>query len=61
MKGSWKTTVAGVVAIIGGGITQFFPQYANIGQFMVYIGTGFGFLVARDNNVSSEAAGAKKE
>lgn len=58
MTGSWKTTVAGIVALVGGGLCQFFPEYARYGQFMVYLGSGLGLLFARDNDKSSEAVGA---
>lgn len=55
---SWKTTLCGVLAIVGGAIVQFFPEYAKLGGFMACIGSGLGLLFARDNNVTSEQAGA---
>lgn len=56
---SWKTTLCGVLAIVGGALVQFFPEYAKLGGFMACIGSGLGLLFARDNNVTSEQAGAK--
>jgi hypothetical protein len=54
---SWKTTVCGVLALVGGGLTQFYPEYAKLGGFLMFIGSGLGLLFARDNNVTSEQAG----
>lgn len=58
MKSSWKTTVCGLLALIGGGLTQFYPEYAQLGGFLAFLGSGLGLLFARDNNVTSEQAGA---
>jgi hypothetical protein len=58
---SWKTTLCGVVAIIGGTLVQFFPEYplaAKIGGALAAAATGIGLLFARDNNVTSEQVGA---
>ena len=66
MKKSWKTTAAGVGAILtalGAILTAYFdgdpattPDYAALVAAMI---AGIGLLAARDNNVSSEDAGAK--
>ena len=48
MKRSWKTTVCGLVALIGGSLTQFFPEYAKLGGFLATVGSGAGLLFARD-------------
>lgn len=54
---SWKTSVAGLLVLIGGGLAQFFPEYAKLAGLLTHVGAGFGLLAARDNNVSSEQAG----
>jgi hypothetical protein len=66
MKGSHKTTIAGVGAILiaaGSMLQALFdgnpttePDYAALVAAIV---AGFGLIFARDNNVSSEDAGAK--
>ena len=67
MKASWKTTLAGILAIVGAGITlvaipildgnpDTAPQFA---EFISIAAAGFVGLFARDNDVSSEKAGAK--
>lgn len=56
---SWKTTVAGVLALVGGTLAQFFPQYAAHGGFLAAIGAGLGLIFARDNNVSTEEVRGK--
>ncbi len=61
MKKSWKTTACGIVAAAAGGVAA-----ANIDPIVtkisIVVGTiataALGFF-ARDNNVSSEDAGAK--
>jgi len=55
---SWKTTVAGVIALGGTLLAQFFPEFAKLGGFLAAFGSGAGLLFARDNNVTSEQAGA---
>lgn len=65
-KGSWKTTSAGLLAIIGGIVRLAFAiKHGAITEEAVMttattIVTGIGLLVARDNNVSSEQVGAVK-
>jgi hypothetical protein len=54
---SWKTTVCGVLGLLGGLIAQFFPEYSRYGLFLASFGAGLGLLFARDNNVTSEQAG----
>jgi hypothetical protein len=66
MKGSYKTTVAGIGAILvaGGSLLQAIfdgnpatePDYAALVAAIV---AGLGLIFARDNGVSSEEAGAK--
>ena len=66
MKKSWKTTAAGIGAILValGSILQALfdgnpatePDYAALVAAII---AGIGLLAARDNNVSSEDAGAK--
>jgi hypothetical protein len=66
---SWKTTLAGVAGILTGlgmlgkivndfGIGQ--PvHYEDVAIAITTISGGIGLLFARDNNVTSEGAGAK--
>ena len=66
MKGSWKTTAAGICAIlvaIGTAIIALVdgdPKTSiNFEATMVAISAGVGLLAARDNDKSSEQVGAK--
>lgn len=66
MKKSWKTTACGIGAILtalGSILTAYFdgdpttvPDYAALVAALI---AGIGLLAARDNNVSSEDAGAR--
>jgi hypothetical protein len=66
MKGSWKTTAVGILTAIGIIATQVSylldtdPETVfNLQAVFAALGVaGIGFF-ARDNNVNSEAAGAK--
>lgn len=63
MSGSWKTTVAGIIAIIvavcgiASGIIQGTPIDWTVS--IAAISAGLGLMKARDNDVTSEKAGAK--
>jgi len=64
---SWKTTVAGIAGVVAAIATavqaQFDGDPATAPQWEVVIGllaTGVGLLLARDNDKTSEAAGAKR-
>ena len=67
MKGSWKTTLAGVLAIVGAGISMVAnPLLDNdpatvplYGEFLSIAFAGLVGLFARDNDVKSESVGAK--
>jgi hypothetical protein len=66
MKKSWKTTVAGiagiVIAIASCVQSLFDGDPATVPNYEIALAaviTGLGLIFARDNNVSSEAAGAK--
>lgn len=66
MKKSWKTTVAGIggiLAAVGTGLqAQFDNNPATVpdwGTVIAACTVAFGLIFARDNNVSSEEAGAK--
>ena len=57
---SWKTTAGGAIAALG----AFFSAQSDhtlqiVGQALTAIGTFIVGLMARDNNVTSEQAGAK--
>jgi uncharacterized membrane protein YhiD involved in acid resistance len=63
---SWRTTIAGVGAIlvaVGSAFAAYFDNdpmtNADWGAVVASIIAGVGLLNARDNKVSSEAAGAK--
>jgi hypothetical protein len=66
VKKSWKTSTAGIAAIltaVGGTLTALsdnnpatVPDYASLIAACI---AGFGLLFSRDNDVSSEDAGAK--
>jgi hypothetical protein len=63
---SWKTTAAGIGAIlvaVGSALSATFDAdpatVADWGAVVAAVIAGAGLLFARDNNVSSEAAGAK--
>jgi hypothetical protein len=63
---SWRTTVAGIGAIlvaVGGALSATFDNdpltVADWTAVVASVIAGFGLLAARDNKVSSEKAGAK--
>lgn len=67
MATSWKTTLCGILGIIGAGITMIgIPlldndptTVANWTAFGTTVVTALGLLFARDNDKSSEQVGAK--
>lgn len=66
MNGSWKTSAAGIGAIlvaVGSALTAMFDAdpatIPDWGAVVAAVIAGIGLLAARDNNVSSEAVGAK--
>ena len=63
---SWKTTAFGVCTIVmalagaGKALLDGDPATGvDIPMLIAYITTGIGLIMARDNNVTSEQAGAK--
>lgn len=62
MKTSWKTTVSGIFGAIGAYLlTVTSPSWLHlVGQFLVVASPLALGLAARDNNVTSEQAGANK-
>jgi peptidoglycan/LPS O-acetylase OafA/YrhL len=66
MKGSWKTSAAGIAAIVvavASCVQAAFdgnPDTApNFEVAIAAVISGLGLIFARDNNVSSESVGAK--
>jgi uncharacterized membrane protein YhiD involved in acid resistance len=66
VNGSWKTSAAGIGAIlvaVGSALTAMFDAdpatIPDWGAVVAAVIAGIGLLAARDNNVSSEAAGAR--
>lgn len=55
---SWKTTTAGIIAIAAIIVETFWPQHSALLGKIISAATAAGLLVARDNNVTSEQAGA---
>ena len=55
---SWKTTIGGLLSGCGLAFAQFFPEHSKFGMFAAAIGSVLLGLAARDNNVTSEQAGA---
>jgi hypothetical protein len=58
MKASWKTTVGGILAAIGTAM-QAIESLRLWGAAIGAIGVAILGMAARDNGVSSEAAGVK--
>ena len=58
---SWKTTFAGAITAVGVYLESIpEPSYVPvIGKVLIGVGTFLVGLFARDNNISSEQAGAK--
>lgn len=60
---SWKTTLAGVCAIVaalaGAGADLAAGHSVNLAALLPAIMAGVGLIAARDNGVTSEQAGAK--
>ena len=62
MKSSWKTSLFGILAAIGTGLSQTQPSNSwlgVIGLVLAMAGTGGMGMAARDNDRSSEDVGAK--
>lgn len=66
MNKSWKTSAAGIGAVlvaVGSALNATFDAdpatVADWGAVVAAVIAGVGLLFARDNNVSSEAVGAK--
>lgn len=57
---SWRTTTCGIAALVGPLIAQFYPEFANHGNFIGAVGAGLGLMFARDNRVTSEEVGLPK-
>ena len=67
MTASWKTTACGILGILAAAITMVAiplldadpATNANFSGFLAVATPAIGLLFARDNNVTSEQAGAK--
>ena len=62
MLKSWKTTVAGIAAILTGAamlLQALIGDGGSIEGGIASVMAGVGLLAARDNGVSSESAGAE--
>lgn len=55
---SWKTSLGGAVTFIGVAFGQIYPEYSKVGALLAAVGTAFGLIFARDQNVTSQDAGA---
>lgn len=58
---SWKTSLGGILSATGIGLKQAPPAVSQWSDLVTIIGTLLLGLGARDNNVSSEEAGAVKK
>ncbi len=61
MKKSWKTTLGGILSATGLGLKNAPPNVAQWADLITILGTLLLGFSARDNNVSSEDAGAVKK
>jgi len=57
---SWKTSLGGLLSAVGLLFATQFPDQAKWGTFAAALGTLLTGLAARDQNVTSEQAGAVK-
>ena len=65
MRGSWKTTLGGIIVLTGAAISVYAhiagsSDLAQVGFLLISGGTGGGLMAARDNNKTSEEVRAKK-
>lgn len=58
---SWKTTVAGVVAVLLQFVAFKWPEFAPAAAKLTTILVGMGLMAARDHDVTSEQAGLKPD
>lgn len=55
---SWRTTFSGLATLGLSIVGVFFPEFAPLAAKAATVAAGVGLITARDNRVTSEAAGA---
>lgn len=58
-KASWKTTVGGLLIALGESLSNAEGLLGDVGRILTPLGAILLGLAARDNNVTSERAGAR--
>lgn len=61
MLKSWKTTLAGLISLAAAIVPAFWPEHTATMAKVAGVAASVGLLAARDNNVTSEQAGAKPD
>ncbi len=56
---SWKTSLAGIVALAAVVVTHFWPEHSPLVNKLMATAVALGLLSARDNNVTSKEAGVE--
>lgn len=61
LRGSWKTSLCGVIAILAAGLLELgiFPEYKKQAEYAVVVALGIGAMLSRDANKTSEDEGLK--
>ena len=56
---SYLPKIGAALVFFGAAVTTIFPEWARYGALISAFGSAFGLVFSRQNNVSSEEAGAK--